>query len=136
MTRRAVRSALHAYTRRRTYLAAVKAGAPRLDLDGKAAGEVTPQKAAWAKEKLGLIDAAAAARRQGGSSTPQPTRNSAKANSAKHKAAPSSAPVSAKPPHDKTHTQHSAPVQRDGRAARSSSTALRRRHMRRVSPGD
>jgi len=54
---RRLRLILHAYTTGLQYLAASKPGAPRLDLEGKEAGEVTPEQAALAAERLALLTA-------------------------------------------------------------------------------
>jgi sRNA-binding protein len=50
--------------------AATAAGGLRIDLNGKAAGEVTPAEAAWAREKLARSDAAAKAPQQAPLSAP------------------------------------------------------------------
>ncbi|AWI62444.1 ProQ/FINO family protein [Sinorhizobium fredii] len=54
--------ALRAYTRRDKYLAQLRAGATRVDLDGVAAGEVTEADAAtaraWLQARFGMADAA------------------------------------------------------------------------------
>ena len=54
-TRRVLSVALSVYTRRVMYLQSLVAGAARVDLDGKAAGEVTARDAEYAAAKLAKI---------------------------------------------------------------------------------
>src|SRR5580765_4795988 len=61
--RRVLSVALSAYARRVMYLQSVVAGAARVDLDGKAAGEVTARDAEYAATKLAEILAAREAER-------------------------------------------------------------------------
>ncbi len=49
---RIVRGALGAYCSRRAYLKAMRAGVPRIDLQGQPAGEITPDEAAEARARL------------------------------------------------------------------------------------
>ena len=64
LTPREASSALRCYTSRRMYYVATVAGGVRFDLDGKVAGEVTPQAAAWAGRKLAETRNAAPASRK------------------------------------------------------------------------
>ena len=55
LERRVLKMALNAYANRIMYLRALVAGAARVDLDGKAAGEVTARDAEYAAAKLARI---------------------------------------------------------------------------------
>jgi sRNA-binding protein len=114
LTRREVRSALHAYTNRRMYLTATAAGEARIGLDGTPSGTVSPDEAAFAQQRLVSLDAAAAAH--------QVDRDSAsKALPLKR---PGTAPSSPQAPHE--HTQPSISAHRHSLADLREAAAARR----------
>jgi ProP effector len=59
----AIRQALGDYTWGRTYCENLKAGTPRIDLDGKPCGEVTHKEETHAQRRLAMFDRNAAAKR-------------------------------------------------------------------------
>lgn len=64
LSNKALSAALADYTGGPSYLKQVKAGAPRIDLEGKPAGEVLPSQAAYAKERKAIVNQQRAARRK------------------------------------------------------------------------
>jgi ProP effector len=95
--RRVLSVVLSVYTRRVMYLQSLVAGAARVDLDGKAAGEVTVRDAEYAAAKLAGILASREARRVVAAATNRVARDHERAATAAV-SPPPALPAAATPP--------------------------------------